>query len=81
MVAEAEIWASFINSKDVVPERTTLVEMERPQPPTRIQLENTPANEFSNKALNLKRSKAIDMHFYWMQDICAQLQYNSFGYQ
>ena len=75
---EADIGASFINAQDSVPECTTIIEMGHPQPPTRIQVENTTANEFANKTLKQNRSKAIDMRFYWMQDRCSHQQFEIF---
>ena len=73
--SESEIGASFINAQDAVPELTTLIEMGQTKPSTRTQLENTTANEFSNKTPNQKRSKAIEMCFYWIQDRCSQRKY------
>ena len=49
--------------------------MGHPQSPTRIQVYNTTANEFVNKTLKQKRSKAIDMRFYRMQDRLSQQQF------
>ena len=63
LAAEAEIRAYFINTQDAVPERTTLIEMGHPQPPTRIQVYNTTANVFANKTLKQKRYKAINIRF------------------
>ena len=48
------------------------------QPPKMIQVDNTTANTFYNKTLNQKRSKSIDIQFYWMQDICDQWQFKLF---
>ena len=76
--AEAEIGASFINAQGVVPECTPLIKILHPQPPTRKQVENATANLFANKTLTQKRSKAINMRFYWIQDRCAQQKYKCF---
>ena len=48
------------------------------QPSTKIQVENTKANDFDNKTLKQKRFKAIDMRFYWIQDQCAQGKFKMF---
>ena len=44
--------------------RTTLVEMNHPQPPTPIQVENSTAVGISNKAIKQRMSKAMDIRFY-----------------
>ena len=36
---------------------------------------NTTAVGFANKTIKQKRSKAIDMRFYWVQDRCNQCQF------
>ena len=73
--AEVYIQASFINAQEAVPERTTLIEMGHPQPPTKIQVDNTRADAFFNKNLKQKRFKSIDMPSYWIQDIFTQRQF------
>ena len=42
--------------------------MGHPQPPTPMQAENTTAVGFANSTIKQKRSKEIDMRFYWIQD-------------
>ena len=68
--AEAEIGASYMNAQESLPIRVCLEEMGHPQPPTPIQVDNTTAVGFANKTIKQKRSKAIDMRFYWIQDRC-----------
>ena len=55
-------------AQEIIPIRTYLVEMGHPQPQTPIQVDNIKAVGFSNKTIKQKRSKAIDMCFYWLQD-------------
>ena len=74
--AEAEIGAGYINGQDAVPIRTTLIEMGHPQPPTPLQVDNTTARSFSNGTMKQKRSKSIDMNFYWLQDRKQQSQFH-----
>ena len=76
--AEAEIGASFLAAQESVPIRTCLEELGHPQPPTPIQVDNTTAAAFANGTLKQKRSKAIDMRFYWIQDRCQQDQFRIF---
>ena len=66
--AEAEIAALFFNTQNIIPLRTTLTEMNHPQPPTPIQTDNAMAHGFVHGQIKQKRSKAIDMGFYWLQD-------------
>ena len=73
--AEAEIGAGYMTAQDSIPIRTALEEMGHPQPPTPIQVDNTTAVGFANKTIKQKRSKAIDMRFYWLQDRCNQGQF------
>ena len=73
--AEAEIGATYINAQESVPIRTTLEEMGHPQPPTPIQVDNTTAVGFANHTIKQKRSKAIDMRYYWLQDRASQGQF------
>ena len=74
--AEAEICASFLAAQEGIPIKTCLEELGHRQPPTPIRVDNTTAVGFLNKTIKQKRSKAIDMRFYWLQDRCAQGQFN-----
>ena len=65
---EAEICASFLAAQEAVPIVKCLEELGHPQPPTPIQVDNTTAVGFVDKIIKQKRSKAIDMRFYWLQD-------------
>jgi hypothetical protein len=73
--AEAEIGAAYINAQEAVPIRTTLAEMGHPQPSTPIQVDNTTAVGFANDTMKQKRSKAIDMRFYWVKCRTRQKQF------
>jgi hypothetical protein len=66
--AEAEIGAVFINAKEGAVLRTTLEELEHPQPPTPMETDNTTATGYSNGTIKQKRTKAMDMRFYWIKD-------------
>ena len=67
-VAEAEIGALFLNSRQAIPARTTLIEMGHHQPPTPIQTDNTTALGFVGKNLTPKATKSTDMQHWWMRD-------------
>ena len=73
--AEAEIGATFLNAKDALPIRTTLEEIGHPQSPTPMQVDNTTSVGFANNTIKQKRSKAIDMRFYWIRDRTRQGQF------
>ncbi len=74
--AEAECGALFNNTKDGVALRNTLHEMGHPQPPTLVQVDNSTTNGFANKQIKQRKSKSMDMRFYWIQDCVGQKQFN-----
>ena len=73
--AKADIGASYINGQEDIPIRTLIRELGQPQPATPIQVNSSTANGFSNGTVKLKRSKAIDMRFYWIRDRTSQGQF------
>jgi hypothetical protein len=82
--AEAEIGAVFINAKDGAVLRTTLEELGHHQPPTPLETDNTTATGYINGTIKQKRTKAMDMRFYWIKDRVKQRQFNVYwvpGYQ
>jgi hypothetical protein len=76
--AEAEIGAVFINAKEGAVLSTTLEELGNPQPPTPMETENTTVTGYINGTIKQKRTKAIDMRFYWIKDRVKQGQFNVF---
>ena len=72
---ETEVVATFYNSKETLPFRVTLAEMGHPQPPTPMEVDNETAIVFLKSTMNQKRSKAIDMRFYWVRDRVKQNQF------
>jgi hypothetical protein len=73
--AEAELAALFHNGREACPLRTTLEELGHAQPATPIQTDNSTAAGIANDTVKQKRSKAIDMHFYWIRDHVHQGQF------
>ena len=73
--ADAEYGALFFNAKDGCKLRTTLQDMGYPQPATPIQADNSCAVGLANDTVKQKRSKAIDMRFYWVKDRVKQKQF------
>ena len=70
--AEAEFGALFHNAKDAEMLRTILSAMGHPQPATPIQTDNACANGIANDTVKQKRSRAMDMRFYWVRDRVRQ---------
>ena len=61
------ISALFINSKIIIPLRTTLHEMGYKQSPTPVQTDNEVALLFATNTIK-NHSKVISMNYYWVQD-------------
>ncbi len=74
--SEAELAGLCHNGKEACPIRTCLAELGHPQPPTPIKTDNTTAAGLANDTVKQKRSKAIDMRFYWIRDRVRQGQYH-----
>ena len=73
--AEAEVAAAFMNAQDACSIRQTLIELGHPQPPTVIRTDNKCAEGILNDTIKQRRSKAIDMRFYWLRDRASQGQF------
>ncbi len=74
--AEAECGALFNNTQEAVPLRNTLEEMGHPQPPTPVEVDNSTTAGFANQQIKQRKSKSMDMRFYWIQDRVRQRQFN-----
>jgi hypothetical protein len=74
--AEAEIGAVFINAKEGALLRTTLEELGHPHPSIPMETDNTTDTGYSNDTIKQKRTKAMDMRFYWIKDRVKQGQFN-----
>ena len=74
--AEAELGALFRNGQEGYYIRTMLEEMGHKQlGPTPIQTDNSTAEGIANDTVKAKRSKAMDMRFYWIRDRVKQGQF------
>jgi hypothetical protein len=67
-VAEAEFWAQFFNANEGTATRTILSEMGHIQDTTDLTTDNTTADGIINNIVQQKRSKEMDMRFYWVKD-------------
>ena len=70
-VQESETGSGFINGKDAAPMRTTLAKMGHKQ----IQFDTNCAVGFLTDTVVQRRSKAMDMRFYWIRDRTRQGQF------
>jgi hypothetical protein len=73
--ADTEIGAVFINAKEGAVLRTTLEELGHKQPPIPMETDNTTATGYINGTIKQKRTKAMDMRFYWIKDLVKQGQF------
>jgi hypothetical protein len=73
--AETELAGLFINGQEAIPERITLEELGHPQGPTPMVTDNGTASSIANDSIKQKRSKAMDMRFYWIRDRVRQGQF------
>jgi hypothetical protein len=67
-VAEAELGAAFQNAQKAAEFRNTLQELGYPQLPTVIMIDNTVAEGLAADTINAKRSKSMDVRFFWLRD-------------
>ena len=74
--AEDEFGALFHNTKEATPLCTTLEELGHPQPTMLVLVDNSTAVGLANDTVTQQRSRAIDMHFYWIRDRVNQQQYH-----
>lgn len=73
--AEAETGAAYYNAKDAVPLRNALEEMGHPQPATPMECDNTTTVGIIHDSIRQRKSKAMDMRFYWIKDRQKQGQF------
>eukprot|EP00549_Striatella_unipunctata_P024582 CAMPEP_0118693894 /NCGR_PEP_ID=MMETSP0800-20121206/12181_1 /TAXON_ID=210618 ORGANISM="Striatella unipunctata, Strain CCMP2910" /NCGR_SAMPLE_ID=MMETSP0800 /ASSEMBLY_ACC=CAM_ASM_000638 /LENGTH=126 /DNA_ID=CAMNT_0006592219 /DNA_START=755 /DNA_END=1132 /DNA_ORIENTATION=+ len=66
--SEAEIGAIFVNMKEGQVLRQSLRDMGFPQPPMPISTDNSTAAALANKSIKKRRSRPIDMRYFWIQD-------------
>lgn len=74
-VAKAELGGAFNGACNATPFRQALETLGHLQPPTPIQTDNCTAAGIANQSIKHKRSKAMDMRFYWLVDRVKQGQF------
>jgi hypothetical protein len=67
-LVEAELGAFFDNSKEACPLQIALDELSHLQSRTAIITDNSITTGMANDTVKQRRSKAIDMRFYWIRD-------------
>ena len=75
---EAELGALYMNAQEAVGIRNCLEAMGFPQPATPLKTDNSTANGILNNTMKQKRSKAMDVRFYWLRDRAQQGQFYIF---
>ena len=73
--AEAELGAAFQNAQKGAQFRNTLIELGYPQQPTPILVDNTVAEGLASDTINAKRSKSMDVRFFWLRDRVKKAQF------
>jgi hypothetical protein len=73
--AETELGALYTNAKEACPIRIALEGIGHPQLPTILITDNSTAAGITNDSVKQKRSKAMDMRFYWLRNRVYQGQF------
>jgi hypothetical protein len=73
--AEAELGAAFQNAQKGAQFRNTLIELGYPQEPTTLLVDNTVAEGLASNTVNARRSKSMDVRFFWLRDRVHKAQF------
>jgi hypothetical protein len=73
--AKSELAALFITAREMIPHHQTLIDMEWPQPKSPIQTDNSTAAGVVNNSIVPRRSKMMDMCFWWLHCRASQDQF------
>jgi hypothetical protein len=76
-VAEAELAGGFQAAQIGVQHRNTLEDLGYPQPATSLRMDNTVALGIAEGKTNGKRSKSMDMRFFWLADRVRRGQFRT----
>ena len=74
LATEAELAAIYIMAPKAIYIRIILEEMGHKQPPTPVQTDYAMAESVTNRKVQPKQTKAMDMRFHWLQDQECQRQ-------
>ncbi len=78
--AEAELGALFLNAQEAKVLQLTLLELDHPQPPTPIHIDNTITVGIINNTIKCQCFSAMEMRYFWLLDGKTQ-KYFKFYYQ
>ncbi len=73
--AEAELGTAFQNAQKGAQFRNTLTELGYSQRATSILVDNTVAEGLATDTINAKRSKSMDIQFFWLRDKIQKSQF------
>ena len=79
--AKAKVGGLYMNAQELSPTRTTLEELNYPEPPTPLRtdnINNSTADGIMNRTIKQKQSKAMNKRFYWLQDRVEQGEFRVF---
>jgi hypothetical protein len=79
--AEAELAGLFHNGRDALPLIHALNEMGHTQPPTPIQTDNSTAAGLANDTVQQRKSKAMEMRYFWIVDKVDENVFNVYWNQ
>jgi hypothetical protein len=72
---KSELAALFIMAREMIPHCQTLIAMGWPQTKSPIQMNNSTAARVTNKTIVPRRSKMMDMQFWWLRCRASQDQF------
>eukprot|EP00957_Ditylum_brightwellii_P197593 15053736-Ditylum_brightwellii.AAC.1 len=72
LAAEAEVGGLYANCQRGEEFRTAFTEMGHPQPATIVITDNSTVNGIVNGRVKQRRTRAMDMRFYWIKDRIKQ---------
>jgi hypothetical protein len=75
LATESELAALFITAQEMIPHRQTRIAMGWPQPKSPIQMDKSTAVGVTNKTIVPRRSKMMDMQFWWLHCRASQDQF------
>jgi hypothetical protein len=79
--AKSELAALFFTAREMIPHRQTLITMGWPQPKSPIQTDNPTAAGVTKKTIVPRRSKMMDMRFWWLIAAHPKINFNITGMQ
>ncbi len=75
LAAKSELAALFITAREMIPHNQILIAMGLPQPKSPIQMDNSTAPGVTNKTIVPRRSKMMDIQFWWLHCCASQDQF------